>query len=195
MSLFTKIYDYAMGPLEKYYIRRIRRKILKYAHGKVLEVGVGTGANFTLYPNDIKIVGIEPSEAMLKKARLKLDSAKVPIELIQGNAEQLPFADDSFDTVLVTLVLCSVKDLNKSLSELHRVLKPGGTVILFEHVRLDNPKWVGHVQDVFTPSWAFVCDGCRLNRNTIEEAKHFFEFDMVEKYFKEVFITAIGKKK
>lgn len=195
MSLFTKIYDRAMLPLEKRYIKRIRKTILRYAHGTVLEIGVGTGANFPFYPKGVNVIGIEPNEEMLRQARAKLDSTKAPVELLLGQAESLPFADESFDTVLATLVLCSVHNLDKSLKELNRVLKPNGTIIVFEHIRLDDPRWVGFFQDVFTPSWAYICDGCHLNRDTIKEAQKYFEFENISEHFKRLFITAVGKRR
>lgn len=195
MSLFTKFYDKAMGPLEKYYIRRIRKDIMKSARGKVLEVGIGTGANFPFYTDKISVVGIEPSLDMLKQAEKNLQKSKTSVELFHSYAEDLPFEDNTFDTVIATLVLCSVKDLDKSLIEMNRVLKKGGKVILFEHVRLDSPKWFGFMQDILTPPWAMVCDGCQLNRDTIKEAKKYFYFDKINHYFKNVFVTAIGRKK
>ncbi len=195
MSLFTKIYDPVMGPLEKVYIRPIRTQILKHAYGEVLEIGLGTGANFPFYPDDVQVTGIEPSIDMLHKAKKKINNVKVPIKLHHGQAEDLPFEDESFDTVLATLVLCSVKDLQRSLEEMHRVLKKGGTIILFEHIRLDDPRWIGFVQDVMTPSWRFVCDGCHLNRDTIKEAERLFQFEQIDEYAKQLFVTAIGKKR
>lgn len=194
MSLFAKLYDRVMAPFEKRYIKVIRHKILKDSHGLVLEVGFGTGANFSLYPKDVKITGIEPNNQMIEIAKKKIGNYNNKITLLNGNAEKLPFEDNSFDTVVATLVLCSVNDLEKSIMEMYRVLKPNGTIILFEHVRLDEPEWLGIVQDKLTPPWAYICDGCQLNRNSIEVAKKYFQFDYTKKYFKNIFVTAIGRK-
>ena len=195
LSLFTKLYDPVMEPLEKIYLSKIRNKLIKGVKGKVLEIGIGTGANFEHYPSNIELFGIEPSKEMIEKAYAKITEFPNPIKLTQGVAEELPYPDQYFDTVISTLVLCSVHDLHASLREIARVLKPDGQVILFEHIRLDDPKWIGWVQDVLAPSWSFVCDGCQLNRDTIKVAENYFDFDQIEKYFNDVFVSAIGKKK
>lgn len=136
--------------------------------GRVLEVGAGTGLNIELYPEQgiESLVLSEPDPLMVKQLREKLAASAREAELIQAPAEDLPFADGSFDTVTVTLVLCTVPDQAAALREIQRVLKPGGRLLFIEHVRSEDPglaKW----QDRLERPWRFLGDGCHCNRDTI----------------------------
>ncbi len=91
--------------------------------------------------------------------------ATVPIEIVQAGAENLPFEDDTFDTVVATLVFCTIPDAEKAILEMKRVCKPNGTILMFEHVKMRNP-FLSKLQDWLTPAWNKVCDGCCLNRET-----------------------------
>jgi ubiquinone/menaquinone biosynthesis C-methylase UbiE len=145
---------------------RLRRKAVEQATGKVLEVGVGTGANLELYLPGCQVTGIDFSSGMLQKAKAKVHKAKVPVTLIEMDAQKLNFADGSFDTVIATCVFCSVPDPIQGLKEVKRVCKPGGKIILLEHVRSENPM-LGWLMDTLNPI-AIHMIGSNLNRQTVK---------------------------
>jgi ubiquinone/menaquinone biosynthesis C-methylase UbiE len=132
--------------------------------GDVLEIGAGTGANFKHYPATVRVTATEPDPYMLERARDKLDDARATIKLEQASAQSLPFPDASFDYVVSTLVLCSVSSPRKTLSEVLRVLKPGGEFRLYDHVRYKN-RIGGLMQDVASPAWQWFGAGCHPNRD------------------------------
>ncbi len=144
-----------------------RRALTQAARGVVLEVGAGGGQNFAFYDPAIttRVAAVEPNAHMLRRAEVAAQAARVPIQLTQAPAEDLPFADASFDAALATFVFCSVDDPARALGELRRVLKPGGTLLLFEHVRSRAPRWA-RVQDWLTPLQRRVAGNCHLNRAT-----------------------------
>lgn len=148
-----------MGPL--------RREVIEQASGRVLEIGAGNGLNFALYdPARVEhVTATEPDSAMLEYARQRTAGARVPVELVRTPVENLPFADESFDSVVVTLVFCSVNDPQRGLSEVRRVLKPGGTLLMVEHVRAEN-RLVAAVQHVATPLARLFTGNCHWNRET-----------------------------
>ncbi len=143
------------------------------ARGRVLEIGAGTGFNLRYYGTEVEsVVATEPSVYMLRRAERRAKGVAVPVELKPAPAEELPFEDASFDTVVSTLVMCSVKDPAKALSEIRRVLKPGGEFRFYEHVRASN-RAVGFVQSAIITPVTRRLDGCHHNRETaryIEEA-------------------------
>jgi len=147
-----------------------RQQLVSKLRGKVLEIGVGTGANLPYYHADAEVVGIEPGPTMLAHARRRVDSLQADsnvatITLQQASAEQLPFADGSFDQVLVFLVLCTIPDSSLAVKEAVRVLKPGGEVHFFEHVRAPDAG-VARWQQRINPLWKKIACGCNLNRLT-----------------------------
>jgi ubiquinone/menaquinone biosynthesis C-methylase UbiE len=128
-------YDKAMRPIDRWFLASLRATALSRlpASGRILEIGAGTGGNFNLYPLDTFAVATEPSRGMLREAtRKKRPSA---LSLVQSCAEQLPFPENSFDAAFATLVFCSLASPAQSFSELRRVVKPGGSIVLLEHVR------------------------------------------------------------
>jgi ubiquinone/menaquinone biosynthesis C-methylase UbiE len=152
-------------PQERRYLKNVRREVAGGAAGKVLEIGAGTGLNFTHYRDDAQVTATEPDPYMLEKARQRLSEVGKPIELRQASAEELPFEDDTFDTVLGTLVMCSVLRPRQALAEIRRVLKPGGEYRFYEHVRYRHPfgaLW----QDLILPVWRWFAAGCHPNRDT-----------------------------
>ncbi|WP_257348736.1 class I SAM-dependent methyltransferase [Pseudalkalibacillus decolorationis] len=163
---FINNYDRMMEPVEKKSFGKIRAELLKMAHGNVLEVGCGTGLNFKYY-EDVTVTAIEPKESFRKTAAERASHANVPIVVYEGNAEKLDFPDHSFDTIVGTLVFCSIADPIKAIREIIRVCKPNGKVLLFEHVRHDN-KMIATLQGIATPLWKRMCDGCHLNRDTAQ---------------------------
>ena len=168
MSLWGRIfasgYDRFMAATEEAGLRDRRRRLLSGASGRVVELGAGTGANAPLYgPEVTELVLTEPEEPMARRLRAKAGpSARV----VEAPAEKLPFDDSSFDTAVCTLVLCTVPSQEAALSEIRRVLKPGGKLLFMEHVRWDEPKrakW----QDRLTPLQKRVGHGCHPNRETL----------------------------
>ena len=166
-NTFPKYYDFFMGPLEKGKFQSIRKELLQKANGVVLEVGSGTGINFPYYESVIKVTAIEPNQHMIKRSSKRREMSVVPIEVIEESAERLPFADNTFDTVVATLVLCTIPNPELAVQEMQRVCKYKGKILLFEHVRMKNP-FLATLQDWLTPLWKKVCDGCCLNRNTVQ---------------------------
>lgn len=166
-TLFAAAYDRLMAPLERGRFRAIRTALLAHAAGRVLEIGAGTGINFPLYPAAVtQVEALEPDPAMSARADRRLSSARVPVRRVAARAEALPYPDASFDTVVATLVLCTVGDPHASLREVRRVLKPGGLLLVFEHVRLENPLLAG-LQAALTPAWKHLAGGCHLDRDTL----------------------------
>ncbi len=134
----------------------------------VLELGVGTGANFPLY-SDLasEIHGIEPSEALLELAADTARQCNQPerFHLRVAGAEQLPYDDNSFDSVIACLVFCTIPDPDTAAREAFRVLKPGGTLLALEHV-LSERRWVQRLQKGMNPAWKHLACGCQLTRDT-----------------------------
>jgi ubiquinone/menaquinone biosynthesis C-methylase UbiE len=160
--LFAFGYDAFLSQSEKAGLREMRRELLSEATGRTLEVGAGTGLNHDLYPDAVtELVLTEPDRFMAGKLR-----AKTGAEVIEAPAERLPFEDDSFDTVTVTLVLCTVPDPPAGLREIARVLRPGGRLLFLEHVRAEDPK-LARWQDRLHGPWYLFGDGCNCNRDTL----------------------------
>lgn len=143
-----------------------RAKLISRVHGDVLEVGVGTGANLPFYSGDVCLTGIDFSPGMLTYARKRASSLEIPVELLEMNAEEMAFADNSFDYVLATCVFCSVPDPVAGLMEMRRVCKPDGRVLLLEHMRSENPV-AGFLMDLFNPLTIRI-SGANINRKTME---------------------------
>jgi ubiquinone/menaquinone biosynthesis C-methylase UbiE len=162
---FAALYDGMNRSEEKKFLGEMRRQLLADVSGDVLEVGAGTGANFGHYPATTRVVALEPDPFMLKRAEKKLaDLGRTNITLQRAPAESLPFPDASFDTIVSTLVLCTVADPTSSLDEMRRVLRPGGRMLFIEHVRADGLS--GRVQDAIRPVWGWFGAGCHPNRRT-----------------------------
>ena len=162
---FAALYDRMMAPAERSFMRQVRQEVAGGARGKVLEIGCGTGANFPFYTDaDSEVIAIEPNPYMLQRARKKVSAAGRPVEIRQAAAEQLPFEDATFDTVVDTINMCTIGDLPQALSEIKRVLKPGGQLRFYEHVRYEHP--IGALaQDLISPIWKWFGAGCHPNRD------------------------------
>ena len=166
--MFSAFYDRAFEATEEAGLREMRRELLARARGRVLELGSGTGLNLELYPREglDSLVLTEPDPHMYKQLRKRAKENCPGADLVQAGAEALPFEGDSFDTAVVTLVLCTVPDQPAALKEIARVLKPGGQLLFLEHVRGREPsltKW----QDRLERPWRFLGDGCHCNRDTV----------------------------
>lgn len=166
--LFATFYDRALKASEENGLGDMRRALLAEARGRVVEIGAGTGVNLDLYGagvEDLTLIEPDPHMGAKLRARLNARDGTVPARLVTAPAEAIPLADDTFDTAVATLVLCTVPDPTAAISELARVLKPGGRLLFIEHVRSDDPgtaRW----QDRLEKPWRFMADGCHCNRDT-----------------------------
>lgn len=142
-----------------------RRRLVEGLTGKVLEIGCGPGSNFEYYDPSATVTATDYSEHMLKRAREAAATAPASVAVEHADVMNLPFEDASFDAAVCALVLCSVPDQARALAELRRVLRPGGELRIFEHVRSDR-RWVAAVQRIATPLWQIPMDGCHLDRDT-----------------------------
>lgn len=166
--VFARVFGRLAAAGERYGLAEVRDRVLADATGRVLEVGAGSGANFAHYPAAVgQVVAVEPEPHLRELAERAARSAPVPVSVVDGVAEALPAGDGEFDTAVVTLVLCSVTDQARALRELHRVLRPGGRLIFWEHVRADGPP-LSVVQDALDRTvWPLLGGGCHVGRDTV----------------------------
>ena len=143
-----------------------RERTVGHLAGRVLEIGFGYGDNIPYYRAASSLWAIEPDPDGFAEAARLARKVSFPVTLARAVAEALPFADASFDTVVGTLVFCSVSDPIAALSEVRRVLRPNGTLHLFEHVRAPQP-WLAWVQDRLSGPWEQWSGGCHVNRDTV----------------------------
>ena len=169
-SIFAAMYDPMSRGSEEAGLRDLRRGLLAEAGGSVLEIGAGTGANLAHYDGRVEsLVFTEPEPAMLRRLQKKAREEAPLAKILRAPAEDLPFEDDSFDTVVSTLVLCGVDDQARSLREIRRVLRPGGRFLFLEHVRSDDPA-LARFQDRMNWLNRIVVD-CDCNRPTLSTIK------------------------
>jgi ubiquinone/menaquinone biosynthesis C-methylase UbiE len=171
--MFSAFYDRAFEATEEAGLREMRADLLKQARGRVLELGAGTGLNMELYPREgIECLTLtEPDPHMFKQLRTRAEKDCPGADLVQTGAENLPFDDNSYDTVVVTLVLCTVPNQAATLKEISRVLKPEGQLLFLEHVRATNDPGLAKWQDRLETPWRFLGDGCHCNRDTVAGLK------------------------
>src|SRR3954451_6800967 len=164
--LFARGYDWFTKATEDAGLREKRRALLAGARGSILEIGPGTGINLELYPESVtELVLTEPDEHMRAQLEGKLAAAGHRAEVAEAGAESLPFLDGSFDTVVATLVLCTVPDPAAALREIARVLRPEGRLLFLEHVRAPEPR-LARWQDRLARPWRVFGAGCHCNRDT-----------------------------
>ncbi|MCI0710695.1 MAG: class I SAM-dependent methyltransferase [Chloroflexi bacterium] len=143
-----------------------KHELFSNLSGTVLEIGAGTGANLEFLPADIQYITIEPSLAMQEYLEAETARRGITADIRTGIAEEIPLEDQSVDYVISTLVLCSVQDVPDVVAEIHRVLKPGGKYLFLEHVAAPEKTWMRRWQNIATPAWKIIGDGCHLNRET-----------------------------
>ena len=174
------IYDIALAPLELAGLSRLRRRLVSEARGAVLEIGTGTGLNFPHYIQGVRVFALDESAEMLTAARKR--PCRVCASVTRGDAETLPFASRAFDTAIATLVLCSISDPMRALSEIRRVLQPGGKLLLLEHTRGHHPL-AAALTDLLNPAWFALNGSCHLNRQTARTvAEAGFHLSCVERH-------------
>jgi ubiquinone/menaquinone biosynthesis C-methylase UbiE len=165
--VFAAIYDRLLARGEKHILGRRRGELLAKARGRTLEIGAGTGANIPHYPDGLEeLILAEPFEPMRRRLERKLAESGRSASTMDASAEAIPLEDESVDTVVSTLVLCTVDSPDLALAEVARVLRPGGQLLFIEHVRSHSPgmaRW----QDRLEAPWRHFAAGCRCNRDTL----------------------------
>ena len=163
---FARMYERISAESELRGTAEHRDRALGGLTGRVIEIGAGNGLNFAHYPDTVaEVVAVEPEDRLRKLAEVAAYRAKVRVRVVAGHATALPADDASFDAAVASLVLCSVSDVSGALAEIRRVLKPGGELRFFEHVRSKHAAF-GMLQDAITPLWSRAAGGCQPNRNT-----------------------------
>jgi ubiquinone/menaquinone biosynthesis C-methylase UbiE len=164
--VFARVYA-RVGHLMDAEIGDHRRRLLAGLEGRVLEVGAGNGLNFPHYPATVtEVLAVEPEPYLRRQALAAARRAPVPIRVVDGTAEALPAPDGALDAVVASLVLCTVTDLDQALAETRRVLRPGGRLRFYEHVRATDPR-LARWQDRLERPWGWLVGGCHPNRDTV----------------------------
>jgi ubiquinone/menaquinone biosynthesis C-methylase UbiE len=164
--VFARVYA-RVGHLMDAEIGDHRRRLLAGLRGRVLEVGAGTGLNFPHYPATVaEVLAVEPEPYLRRLALAAARQAPVPIRVVDGTAEALPARDAAVDAVVASLVLCTVADPDQALAEIGRVLRPGGRLRFYEHVRATDPR-LARWQDRLERPWGWLVGGCHPNRDTV----------------------------
>jgi len=187
--IFPRLLDWTMvsSTVSKY-----RKRLLQDVRGEVLEIGFGTGLNLGYYPEEIQsLTTVEVNAGMNERAKKRIEQAPFQVDSRVANGDCLPFADESFDSVVSTWTLCSIARINQALQEIYRVLKPTGEFFFIEHGLSDNPK-VQVWQNRLTPIQKIVGDGCHLNRNMEGLISQYFPSVELEKFKMETEPEIIG---
>ena len=179
--VFALVYDPFLALGELAGLRRQRRRLLASARGRVVELGAGTGLNLRYYPDGLEaLILVEPDAAMRRRLARRVRASGRAAHIVEASAERLPLADHSVDTIVATLVLCTVDEPQRALEEIARVLRPDGELLFVEHVRADSPR-LARWQDRLSGPWRRFACGCRCNRATVELMRACgFELEMAE---------------
>ena len=165
--LFPYVYRFGMPMFDRLFYRRYRREAMSHATGRLLIVGLGPGTDLLFVPPAVtSVAAVEPEAAMRRMASKLARRHGIAVDVVEGVGESIPFPDNSFDSVHVGLVLCSVDDVAGTLGEIRRVLAPGGRLVVLEHVRGDGA--MGRFQDLIAKPWSWLASGCKPNRRTID---------------------------
>lgn len=175
------IYDLMETALERFTFRQWRKRLWHQVEGRrILEVGVGTGKNLPYYPEGSRVTAIDLSDKMLARAQRRSQWLDVEVDLALMDAQHLAFFDEVFDAAVASFVFCSVPNPVRGLQEMHRVVKPGGQIILLEHVRVSRPL-IGPLMDLLDPLVLEIM-GPHINRRTVKNVKEAdLEIQRVEK--------------
>jgi SAM-dependent methyltransferase len=165
-ALFAAVYDRVTAPAERAGLADRRRRLLADASGRVLELGGGTGLNLPHYPAGLdQVVVLEPDAAMRERLLARVPTSAAPVEVHEAGIDEAAFPDASFDTVVSTLSLCTVPDLDGALATLRALLKPDGRLLFMEHVRA--PGLQGLAQRASAPVWTRMAAGCHPDRDIL----------------------------
>jgi SAM-dependent methyltransferase len=168
LRILARLYDPSLWFGELLGMRGRRSAVLQQARGRVVEIGAGTGLNLVHYPDEVaELVLTEPEPAMRRKLARRLQGNARAAEILDAPAEHLPLPDASVDTVVSTLVLCTVDDPERALREIARVLRPDGQLLFIEHVRATSPR-LAKLQERMLEPWRRFAGGCHCNRATVE---------------------------
>jgi len=175
--LFARYFDRCGARLEERGGRELRTELLAGLSGRVLEAGVGTGLNFPYYPPPVReVVAVEPEPYLRRRAAQAAAASPVPVRVTDGTAARLPAADGEFDAVVSSGLLCSVSDVPAALAEFLRVLRPGGELRFWEHVRSRDPIFAAF-QQLADLAWPHLMGGCHVQRQTQAAIGQFFTIE------------------
>ncbi|REK86872.1 class I SAM-dependent methyltransferase [Streptomyces inhibens] len=172
--VFARFYASCCGPAAdaRAGVAGLRKELLTGAIGRVIEVGAGPGLNFPHYPGTVsEVVAIEPESTLREVARSAAAHVEVPVDVVPGVAEALPVKSEAFDTAVASLVLCSVRDVQRALMELRRVLRPGGELRFFEHGRAAGRGLAAVQWSLDHTVWPLLMGGCHTGRDPLGEIR------------------------
>jgi ubiquinone/menaquinone biosynthesis C-methylase UbiE len=183
-QFFARVYDPFMHQIEERFFSLKRKKFLHLLHGRILDVGSGTGANFPHFSKFAQVTAVEPNQKMLEISQSKLP-VDAQIDFVVGGIGQphVNFPDHHFDFIVCTLVLCTIPQPELALKHFKKWLKPDGKLILIEHIR-SHTHVHGKIQDIINPVWKLAADGCNLNRDTHKMVLNAGFIPEKEDYFK-----------
>ncbi|OBI12403.1 class I SAM-dependent methyltransferase [Mycobacterium sp. E2497] len=163
--LFPYVYRFGQPVFDRLFYHRYRRAALSNASGRLLMLGLGPGTDLRFLPPTVtSVAAVEPEAPFRRMASRLADRHGIAVDILEGTGESIPFPDNSFDSVHVGLVLCSVDDVTATLAEIRRVLTPGGRLVVLEHVRGEGA--TGRLQDLICKPWSWLAAGCEPNRRT-----------------------------
>lgn len=173
-------------------LQQYRQELLTDVSGNILEIGFGTGLNLPHYPENVnQITTVDPNPGMQKLARSRMANSPITVDYRVLSGENLPFADESFDTVVCTWTLCSIPQVDRAIAEIYRLLKPGGQFFFIEH-GLSSDSQVESWQNRLTPLQKIIADGCHLNRNIKDIVEQKFNHVTIEQFYAPKLPKVIG---
>ncbi|MBW4649186.1 MAG: methyltransferase domain-containing protein [Kastovskya adunca ATA6-11-RM4] len=187
--ILPRCLDWAMSDST---LSQYREEVLAEVSGEVLEIGFGTGLNLPHYPKTVeKIITIDANPGMSSIATKRIQSSSIQVDNRVLNGENLPMADNSFDSVVSTWTLCSIAKVEQALKEIHRVLKPGGKFYFIEHGLSNEPK-IQVWQNRLTPIQKVIADGCHLNRNIKQLVENNLKIVKLEEFYAPIGSKVVG---